>query len=202
MRRLILAGLAATFVIATYAGAGYWLAPRLVREALFDQAGRLGLELRLGDVRTDPFRLSVALSGIEIRGPGDSALATAQGAHADLAWASLWSEAWIVQRASLYQPKVKLELDAQGGLNWPMPAGDSQAPQRQQGGRALMVERLAISDGWLELVDRSRGPPAVLELEALGIDAADLATASPEQGTYAVSARVVGGFDIYWVVYV
>ena len=193
MRRLALAGLAAAFLLAAYAAAGYWLAPRLVRDAVVEQAGRLGLEVRLGDVRTDPFRLSVALSGIEVRGPGGSTLASAQDARVDLAWASIWGDAWIVQRASVHQPKVSIELDAKGELSWPLPAADRQSGDEPRGVPLVVLEQLAVLKGRLEFVDRSRGPPARLQLETVNIDATGLASGAAQPGDYAVSARVVGG---------
>src|SRR6185503_4908192 len=114
MRKGFLAAAIVGLLVAAYAAAGHWLAPRFVRDALVERASHLGLELQLGDVRTDPFAFRVALSDIQLFASDGRALASAQSASADLAWASLWRSAWVVQSASLHQPNVEIALGPDG----------------------------------------------------------------------------------------
>ncbi len=114
MRKAIIAASALALLVVLYAAAGYWLAPRLVRDALVMQAARHGLELRLARVRTDPFTLQAVAEGIELLGADGRARAAAPRARAELAWASLWRRTWITRRlvvedGAVAFPELRLE---------------------------------------------------------------------------------------------
>lgn len=190
-RRGLLAAAIAGFLVAAYAAAGYWLAPRFVRDALIEQADRQGLVLGFEDVRTDPFRLSVALSGVELQAPDGTRLAAAQEARAALAWASLWKPAWIVQEASLHRPIVALALGPDGALSWPVTGGAGEGKKP-----AVKVQRFVIEAGRVSFIDRSRGTPASIELEELGLDLRGLSTQSPEPAQYEIAARLADGGSV------
>ena len=115
MRRRALGVLAgAALLLALYAAAGTWLAPRLVLRALEARASELGATLRISEVRTDPFALAVDLVGVELAGPGGARLAAAQSIHVDAAWASLWGDAWTVERAEAKGPYLELAFGTDG----------------------------------------------------------------------------------------
>jgi len=189
MRKGFLAAAIAGLLVAAYAAAGHWLAPRLVRDALVERASRLGLELRLGDVRTDPFAFRVALSDIQLLAPDGRALASAQSACADLAWASLWRSAWVVQSASLHQPSMEIALGPDGRSGWPVAANNQPEAAR----RTLLVHRLVVSEGTLHFIDGSRGMPVALKLQALDLQLEGLSRRSGEPARYEMAAQIVGG---------
>jgi hypothetical protein len=83
-----------------YAAAGYWLLPGYLQQRLVAEAARVGLELRIGAVRTDPFRLSVELERAELVVAEDLRV-LAQRVHADLKLASLLSRDLLPERISL-----------------------------------------------------------------------------------------------------
>ncbi len=100
MRKILAVGAGTALLVALYAAAGTWIAPRYVREALVDAAAKQGFNLELKTVRTHPFALSVALEGIELRGPlGRNA--AARTASVDLSSASLWHRAWVVRELAV-----------------------------------------------------------------------------------------------------
>jgi uncharacterized protein involved in outer membrane biogenesis len=187
MRKGFLAAAIAGLLVAAYAAAGHWLAPRFVRDALMERASRLGLELRLGDVRTDPFAFRVALSDIQLFAPDGRALASAQSASADLAWASLWRSAWVVQSASLHQPSVEIALGPDGRSGWPV----DKRPEAAR--RTLVVHHLVVSEGTLHFIDSSRGTPVALKLQALDLQLKGLSTRSGEPARYEMAAQIAGG---------
>jgi hypothetical protein len=193
MRKALLAAAIAGLVIVLYAAAGYWVAPRFVREALAEQANRLGLELRLGEVRTDPFAFSVALEGIELVDAGGRMLAAARSASADLAWASLWRAGWTVQQLAVHQLSVALVVGPKGTLNWPAAKEQAQGPQHQT---PVVVQQLRVSEGAVHLVDRSRGAPVEAKLEALGLEVSGLSTHAGEPAPYRVAARLADGANL------
>lgn len=97
---------AAAILLALYAAAGWWLAPRLLRDALVEQAAARGLELRLGEVRVHPFRLSLALREVEMLAQ-DGRRVAAQSLDADLSLASLWRAAPYEASAVLAEGNVR-----------------------------------------------------------------------------------------------
>ena len=187
MRKGFLAAALAGLLVAAYAAAGHWLAPRFVRDALVDRASHLGLELRLGGVRTDPFAFRVALSDIQLFDPDGRALASAQSASADLAWASLWRSAWVVQSASLHQPSVEIALGPDGRSGWPV----DKRPEAAR--RTLVVHHLVVSEGTLHFIDGSRGASVALKLQALDLQLKGLSRRSGEPARYEMAAQIAGG---------
>src|SRR5918996_6333987 len=142
MRKAAIAAGIAAFLLALYAAAGYWLAPRLVLDALEKRARDFGAALTIEEVRTDPFAFAVDLRGIELLGPQGRRLAAARSVHVDIAWASLWGEAWTIERASVEAPYVEVVLGPDGELNWPVArAGSSPAGEAIT---AVRIEDLAL----------------------------------------------------------
>src|SRR5688500_10038395 len=178
MRKAAIAASILGLLVLLYAAAGHWLAPRFVRAALVERAQRLGFELRIEAVRTDPFAFSVALQGIELLGADGRVRGAAHSAHADVAWASLWRPAWIVQRAELRQPRVE--------VSGPLARGGS--PQEDGSGH-FEVRELTVSDGAVHFIDSSRE----LKLEALQLEVSGLSTQASEPARYQLAARAAGG---------
>lgn len=166
---------AAALLLALYAAAGWFLAPRYVRGALEEQAAARGLELRMAEVRTHPFGLSVELAGIELL-DGERRLAAADALGADLAWASLWRDAWIVQKLKLSSPFIDLAAGFPAG-------GDAGSGE----GTPVLIEQLAIAGGTLRL-------PGEVTLERVRGSARSLSTApGSEPAPYQLSATPASG---------
>ncbi|HEX6321039.1 MAG TPA: DUF748 domain-containing protein [Burkholderiales bacterium] len=178
---------AAAVLVALYAAAGWWLAPRFVRDALVEQAAARGLELRLARVRTHPFALAVELQGIEVTGEGGKPFATAASLGADLAWASLWRDAWIVERAELREPSVEFEAGASG---WGT-GGGRQGSQDEP--PSILVRRLVVASGTIHVRDRSRGAPVEVTLEQIHLSMQGLSTGAAQPAPYELSAALAAG---------
>lgn len=183
------AAAAAAVLVALYAAAGWWLAPRLLRDALAGQAAARGLELRLGAVHTHPFALSVELEAVELLDEGGRRLAAAEALDADIAWASLWRGAWIVQRAELRQPFLDLAFpDAF--------APSENAGGERQAGEPVLVQHLLVSGGELRYIDRSRATPVEAALQQIRVSVQGLSTAPAEPARYDASAALVAGGNL------
>jgi hypothetical protein len=90
-----------------YAAAGYWLLPGYVSERLVAEAARLGYELRLGAVRTDPFRLRVELQDAQLA-VAENIDVSAQRVRAHLRLGSLLARDFLPQRVVLSRGAVDL----------------------------------------------------------------------------------------------
>ncbi|HZM33930.1 MAG TPA: DUF748 domain-containing protein [Burkholderiales bacterium] len=190
MRRWALwGGIAVALLLVLYAAAGYWLAPRLVLRALEARAAELGATLRVDQVRTDPFALAVDLVGVELTGPNGGRLASAQSIHVDAVWASLWGEAWKVERALVDAPYLELAFGAEGMTNWPAEETDAQ----NQPTAPIVIDALEINSGTLRVVDRSRKERVEVLLEGVGGLVRGLTTAAQGAGKYRIDARIAEG---------
>jgi hypothetical protein len=178
-RRIFAAAGVLALLVALYAALGYWIAPGYVREGLAGLAADRGLILDLTTVRTDPFALRVELEGVAVRGPDGRVFAQAAGAFADLAWASLWRRAWIVDEARLAAPQI--DLGGIPALRSPPPSGEGAEPT------VLTVREFTIEDG------RLAHAGAQMEIEALSLQARELSTLDAAAGTYEAAARLAGG---------
>ncbi|HEX6320216.1 MAG TPA: DUF748 domain-containing protein [Burkholderiales bacterium] len=180
---------AAAVLLVLYAATGWWFAPRFVRDALVERAAARGLELQLGAVRTHPFALSVELEGMELIGEGGQRLAAAAALSADLAWASLWRGAWIVQRTELRQPF----LDFAAATSFT----SQDAPEGQTGqGRPVLVQQLLVSDGVLQFAAGSRAAPVEATLQQIRAAVQGLSTAQADPAQYELSAALAAGGNL------
>ena len=198
MRKAVAAAAVIALLFLLYAAAGTWLAPRLLVNALVEQAQQQGIVLRVGAARTDPFAMSAQLTDFELRGAQGAKLATARSLNVDLAWASLWGPRWIVERAVLEQPEIALARGPEGELNWPTPQLQATAPSEpsesgQAGGKTVLVQELSVREGTLVVDDRMRAQPVALKLVSFSLDVQGLSTAPGESGTYAMAGRVAEG---------
>src|SRR5690242_4748868 len=118
----LIAGAVVATLLVAYAAAGYLLAPSLVRNALVERARQAGVDLRIGSLATDPFRLAVHGDDVQVLVKGRP-LARAPRASVDLSWASLWRRDWVIDRVTLSDgtltltgaPRLEhLELDGTG----------------------------------------------------------------------------------------
>lgn len=176
-------------LVVLYAAAGHWLAPRFVRSALVEQAQRRGLELRIEEVRTDPFALKLTLENVRVLTRDGTQIASAHSAAADLAWASLWRPTWIVQDAWVHQPRIEVVRGPGGELNWPVTSPQGKDTEAQV---PLTVQQLVVSEGELRFVDT----PFEVTLEALGLELKGLSTQGEQPAHYQLAARVGAGGSV------
>lgn len=173
---LVFAG-AMSIALGLYAAAGYWLAPLGLRNALTDLAASERFTLRLADVHVNPFTLQVRLEGIEVGREG-RVFASAADLRVDLAWASLWQRAWIVERLGLLQPRVDLA------------ALPERRPTAEPGAAALpplQVREALLENGTLLF---SIGD---LALESLRVQVHDVSTRAGDAGRFELAGHIAGG---------
>jgi hypothetical protein len=147
---LIILGLLA-LLLALYTAAGTLLAPRLIRqEAQGWTRDNLGLDLAIGEVKVDPFRLAVDISGIAL--PAKEPMVSVRRVHIDFAGRSLFSDSYRFDDIQLEQPHVNAILGADGKLNllrlMPPPNDDPFPP--------VLVANLEVEGGSAYLADHSR----------------------------------------------
>ncbi|HEX5476350.1 MAG TPA: hypothetical protein VFX09_00665, partial [Burkholderiales bacterium] len=101
----------AALLVALYAGAACWLAPRFIRDGLARQAEQRQVDARLGKVRINPFTLRLDLQDVQLVSADGRTRAELPDCVIDVAWASLWKRTWVVQHASLRDARLEFAAD-------------------------------------------------------------------------------------------
>jgi hypothetical protein len=179
MRKALFAASVVALLVVLYAAAGHWLAPRFVRDALVERAQRMGLALHIGDVRTDPFDLKITLDHIVVRS-GEHELARLRRLIADVAWSSLWGDAWVVEQVTALDPFVDLTAE--------LPA----VPARNDGSDtvpSVLLRDVYVEGGVLRVPYGHR----TVRIEDVGLRASGLSTLHEDPGRYQLAAQLAEG---------
>jgi hypothetical protein len=107
-RRLLVAAVVVTALLALYAALGNFAAPSLVRKELVERAAAAGYDLRLGAIATHPFLLVVDAYDVRLSTREGRRLAFARRASVDLAWSSLWRREWVLERVAVEAGRLEL----------------------------------------------------------------------------------------------
>ncbi len=199
-RAVLITAVSIAALIAAYAAAGTWLAPKLLRERLPQYVEReLGHKLELGALRIHPFHLSAEVEGVRLGARDGAPLASFARLRVDLEFDSLWRRAWHFKEVTLIEPRVDLALDGEGRLNWSalldaLPKGKGEGGPPPQ----LVIDQIALRQGALAYADRSREASADLLVQPIEIDLLQLSTASGKRASSSIKAQLKGGGSLDW----
>lgn len=152
-----------------------------------------GHRLVLAQAQWQPWQLALDVRGLSLQGPDGAPLLDLRSARVDLELGSLWQRAVVVTQLDLDQPVLHWHTRADGRSNWgdllqalsgPAPAaGADSAPVR------WWLRQASLRDGQLQWRDASLPGGFKAQLDALTIDAQDLATLPGLQGRHTLSLR-------------
>ena len=150
-------------LVALYCAAGFLVAPWFINDALVKAAEAAGLDLRVDDMRVNPFLLKVSLVNAQLTTKKDGKpVADAPLVAVDVAWSSAWRRMWVVQRASIRQPTIALAIDEHGGLV--LPSKPSESPQATKNPPRITVQEINIDGGRVLVAGRPN--PGIQDLNA------------------------------------
>ncbi|HZZ85607.1 MAG TPA: DUF748 domain-containing protein [Anaeromyxobacteraceae bacterium] len=196
-------------LVALYAALGFLLAPRLIRNAILEKGpAALKREVRVGEVKVNPFALSVTIRDLDVRDHGGEPLA---------GWGSLYVRATLLPllhgevglaEIRLDRPAVRLALKPDGTLNVqdlfppsePAAAKPAQAPApaAKKDGLALSIGRLAIEGARIAFADQTRKPAFTSELGPLSIQLSAFRTTGGGDSPYSFSGATESGETFSW----
>lgn len=149
---------AAATLLLLYALAGFLLAPWLLgRQAVELAREQLGRELQVGDIRINPFALSLRLRDVRLADRDGSLLASLGELRLNFEAESLLRRAWTFSEFSLSAPYLNLVRDRAGGLNLLRllpPAAPEASADKPSGLPRLIVRQLRVSDGVVDITDQ------------------------------------------------
>ncbi len=204
LRLLLIVG---TVLVGLYAVAGFVVVPRILRNLVVDKADEIfGLEAKVGAVKLNPFTLELRVEDLELDDARGSRLFALDVLSVQVATGSAIRRAIALSRVELVHPHVIVEVLPDSTLNLaplfhpnlPPPEPDSDENREAGGPPRFAIDRLHLTGGEIELIDR-RGQRAFdLQLTPLEITLDDFTTHRDQSESYSVSAALAQGGRLTW----
>jgi hypothetical protein len=196
--RLALFALLVALLLAAYAAAGVWLAPRLISERLSDEVARRGHRLSIESLHLNPFSFTLEANGVKLERGDGSFLFSLQQLRANFALLGLLSRTWRFDEIAFTEPRANVSIAADGKLNWSDLLATFPKKEDDQAGPRLVFDRIRIERGAIALSDRSRGEPVEQNFAPIDADLQQLSSVPNSDGNYVLSAALSGGGTLAW----
>jgi hypothetical protein len=192
--------LAAALLLALYALAGFVLAPELIeRYAPRYVAERLGGALEVGDVRVNPFLLTLSADNVAYATDGAPPVLAVERLFVDFALASLYRRAWSFDDVRVDGFALAVTIEPDGRLNL------VRLLERLRGDDAAAAgppRRIAIAHaaatGTATVTDRTAEAPVSVIVAPIAVEIHALSTLPDRTGRYTVEASLPDGGRIVW----
>jgi uncharacterized protein involved in outer membrane biogenesis len=191
---------ALALAVGLYAAAGFWWAPRLVRDAIVrDGSAALGAPVSVGEVLIHPFTLEMTVRDVAVADPdrADQPLLALERLYVDLELASLWQRAWVFGAVRINGPFARAIVRPDGSLNLADLVPEAAPASADAPLPAVWIRQLVVARGQVNFADRSRRqqPERILAPIAFHLD--DFRT-TPEGGGFGLSAASETGERFEW----
>jgi hypothetical protein len=196
-------GTVVALLVALYALAGFWLAPKLVRNAIMkDIPATLGVQPAVGEIRINPFLLHVELKDFSLTDKSGEKLLGFQRFFVDFELSSIWHRAYTFGSIEIAKPFVNAIVAKDGNLNLlelkpksaptppPMKPENSSIP-------ALRIQDFKLSDGKVSYDDRSTPSGFAARLEPLNFELQQFTTGA-DGGRFTFTALTKLGERFEW----
>lgn len=186
-----------------YSIIGFFVLPPLVRsqseQALREATGR---EVRIGEVRINPFLLSLTVRDFSLADGDGSPFVEFEELHADFEASSIFRRALTFRETRLVAPFVHLKILPDGSLNLAElitseeeieePAVDDSGPL------AVLIGLAAIERGRLVFTDQSHATIFEHEISPLDVELRNFGTRPDDQSPYSFTATTGAGETLAW----
>jgi hypothetical protein len=171
-------------LVGLYAAAGYWLAPRLIRnEAQAWAQDKLKQDLAIGEVKVDPFRFTVDIAGIAI--PAGAPMVRVKDLHVNFAARSVFGDSYRFDEIRVVEPEVNAVVRPDGRLN----LLDLMPPPSDDPFPAVLIADLNVVRGKALLADHSKANRPQALLTPIGFRLQNLHTTRDEGGGFRLEGR-------------
>ncbi len=204
-RRLLWLGAS---LVLTFTLFGFFVLPGIVKSQLERRLGaELGRTVSVGQVRINPYALSISLEDFAIR--------EADGNGTFVGWRRLFVDfealaslrgSWVLGAVELDGWQAAVQVKADGSFNFSdilaklVPATSAPAPaiSPPAPGRPLRVDRLAVAQARLAFTDQSRSQPFATELGPLTFAVTGFHTGGDNPAPYQFEATTEAGEKLRW----
>jgi hypothetical protein len=169
-------------LVALYAAAGFWLAPRLVRSALLEDIPKaLGAVPTVGEIRINPFLLQVTVKNFALADRGGQKLLGFERLFIDFQLSSLWRRAFSFATIDIAAPYVNASVAKDGTLNLAKLHPASPAPPKAPETKSeplppLRVGSFKVTQGSVSYEDRSHPSEFTARLQPINFELRDFTT--------------------------
>jgi len=204
-RRIAIWSAVAAALVGVYTLAGFFLVPRIVRsQALSFVQQNYGRSLTLGEVRFNPFTLTLRLRDVSFPDSAGEPLAGLGGLLVNAQLSSIWRRGPVFKDIELERPFARVIIRPDGSLNLadlgkPF-EGKPKAPQPAKPAAPLRVfiTRLVLVDGRVAFEDRTHPTPFATELAPVNLELRDFNTLGTGNDAYSLSAATQAGERFDW----
>ncbi len=195
-------------LVALYAAVGFFAVPPLVKWQLEKRLPELlGRPVSVGQVRTNPFALSVALNRVVVRVPDGSAnLVQWERFYVNFDPLASITREWVLGDVALAGLDAAIEVQPDGSLSvsdliekFRRPPEPGETPRAPAEARPWRIRRLNISDARLAFADRSRAEPFATAIGPVNLAVLDFRTAGARGAPGRFEAVSDAGEKIAWV---
>ena len=169
-------------LVAVYALAGFWLAPKLLRNALMDEIPKqlAGVKPAVGEIHVNPFLFQVEIKDFSLTGAQGSTLVGFKRFFVDFELSSLWHRAYTFSRIDIGAPFVNAIVAKDGRLNLlqlsPKPSPPKPAEKKDSALPAVRIGTFAVSQGSMTYEDRSRPSDFAARMEPINFELQNFTT--------------------------
>ena len=199
--RVFRLGALVAVLLALYAWAGFWLAPRIIRsQAISFVRENYHRELQIGAVRVQPFWLQLEVRELAFPDSDGQPLLALRRFMVDFELSSLWHRAYVFREVIIEAPGVRTVVRPDGTVNLAdlaLKPANPPPPKEATTLPAIWIQSLAVSDGRLEYIDRARREPYARKFEAIAFSLKDFRT-TPEGGGFHLAARSEANEQFDW----
>jgi uncharacterized protein involved in outer membrane biogenesis len=190
-RRLVRLLAAVGIALVLYAIGGFLLVPPLVRWVI-ENKGRAALhrEVTLREARFNPFTLELNLAGLRIRDRDRRPLLDLDRLYLQFAPSGVFKRAWRLRDLRLEGAAAELRILRDGSLSIAdLFTNDDKSHSLPR----LIIDRFAIRNGKVEVVDESVTPPVTASFSPANAEVRELVTLPEERGEHALSIAFNSG---------
>jgi Domain of Unknown Function (DUF748) len=181
--RLFRIAAALLLLIAVYALAGFWLAPKLLRNALLDEIPKtVGLKPAIGAIRINPFLLQLEVKNFSLSDPGGEQLLGFERFFVEFELSSIWHRAYTFGNIDIASPFVNAVVSKDGRLNL-LQLGSKSAPPKPEPAQknsgsipSLRIRSFKVSQGLVTYDDRSRPSRFAAQLQPINFELREFTT--------------------------
>ena len=189
---------------AVYAAFGFLALPPLVRNqtlAVFHDT--FGREARIGEVRINPFLLTVDVERFELPDRDGSDFVSFDALHLDFELSTVVNFAYTFGEISLERPFVHVKVLESGDLNFgdmieTMLEEEAEEEVEPAGLPPVLVHLMGIAEGRIVFTDYSRPTDFEHEVAPLDVELRDFGTRPDDESPYSFTATTGAGEALEW----
>ena len=199
--KLVWAAVIVAALVGLYALVGFKVAPGLVRDQAIKHVNQTyGRELRIGEVRIDPFKLQAEIRDLAFPDADGSPMLGFRRLFVDFELASLWQRTLIFKDVIVEVPEVRAVIRRGGAMNLADLAPKSAAPSAASEDSelpAVWLQSVAVKEGRVDFADLARTRPFERTFAPVTFGLKDFRT-TPQGGGFQLSAASEAGETFDW----